>query len=247
MRTLAIALLLVGCSKRSEPKVQPEAPPTPALVAEADAASADLKEHMREHFATVSDLQRAVAAGRLPQAKADALWLIDHEEPAKLAAWKPYIAELRTAALEVIAAPDLPSAAAITSRLGRACNHCHDATRAVVAFAWEAPPPDGRDLAVQMRRHQWAAARLWEGLVGPSDTMWRGGAAVLATTQLDVASAGDGAPRGDIAALAKAVRELATTAATVDEPDARAKLYGELLSVCAGCHRLVRPEPVRGP
>lgn len=29
--------------------------------------------------------------------------------------------------------------------------------------------------------------------------------------------------------------------------DARATLYGELLSTCAGCHQLVRPAPVPGP
>jgi mono/diheme cytochrome c family protein len=54
-------------------------------------------------------------------------------------------------------------------------------------------------------------------------------------------------PRGDVAALAARVRELATKAATLEEQDDRAALYGELLSTCAGCHALVRPAPVPGP
>jgi len=39
-------------------------------------------------------------------------------------------------------------------------------------------------LQLQMRRHQWAAARLWEGLIGPSNEMWSQGTGFLATTEL---------------------------------------------------------------
>ena len=224
------------------------APPPPGAVS-TDATASDLDEHMREHFASIAELQRATARGRLATAKADALWLVDHDEPAKLAAWRPFVTEMRQAALEFMATRDLPSAAAVASRLGRTCSRCHEATSAVVTFAWETPPPDAPNLPAQMKRHEWAAARLWEGLVGPSDTMWRGGAGVLATTRLDVRAASGSAtpPRGDVEALAKYVRELATTATGIDDQDARAKLYGELLSTCAGCHALVRPDPVSEP
>jgi cytochrome c553 len=203
---------------------------------------------MDEHFAAVSDLQRAIARGHLDQAKEDARWIVEHDEPTQLAEWRPFVDDMKQAARAVGAAPDLPSAAALAAQLGRACSRCHEKTSAVVSFGWEVAPADEPGLQPQMKRHQWAAARLWEGLVGPSDDVWREGATVLAATKLDVlATMGSGAPRGDLPALATRVRELAITAEKTDDGDARAKLYGELLSTCAGCHALVRPNPVPGP
>jgi mono/diheme cytochrome c family protein len=70
---------------------------------------------------------------------------------------------------------------------------------------------------------------------------------VLATAKLDAQAAAGGAPRGDVVALAAKVRELARRATKLTDQDARAELYGELLSTCAGCHQLVRPRPVPGP
>ncbi len=247
----------VACSTRSERTPGPGSgsgvgnslAPADAIAVNADPADAStLKEHMREHFAAVSDLQRAIARGHLDAAKQDARWIMEHDEPQQLADWAPFVAEMKQAARDVTAAPDLPSAAAVASRLGRACSRCHEQTHAIVTFAWEEPPADAPGLQAQMRRHQWAAARLWQGLVGPSDDMWREGALVLASTQLDAfAATGSSAPRGDISALAKRVRELATTASKTENQDARATTFGELLSTCAGCHVLVRPSPVPGP
>jgi hypothetical protein len=255
--TVGFAVLAtLGCSNRSERSpghgsgTGAGSAHTPAdasvIVNPADAAT--LQQHMREHFATASELQRAIARGHLDAAKQDARWIVEHEEAPQLAEWTPFVDEMKKAAREVVAAPDLPSAAAVASRLGRACSRCHEKTRAVVAFAWEEPPADSPSLQAQMRRHQWAAARLWQGLVGPSDDIWREGAQVLASTQLDTfAATGSNAPRGDVSALAKRVRELAATASKTEDHDARATTYGELLSTCAGCHALVRPSPVPGP
>jgi hypothetical protein len=69
---------------------------------------------------------------------------------------------------------------------------------------------------------------------------------VLATAHLDtVQAAGGGPTRGDVSALAAHVRELAVRAVNVEDTDERAQLYGELLSTCAGCHQIVRPNPVK--
>ncbi|CAN5791121.1 hypothetical protein BH11MYX2_BH11MYX2_07790 [soil metagenome] len=250
-------LASLGCSNRNEQTpglgsgsgVRSALVPLDATAKIEDLADASpLQEHMREHFATVSDLQRAIARGHLDVAKQDARWLVEHEEAHQLVDWTPFVDEMKKAASDVAAAPDLPSAAAVASRLGRACGRCHEKTNAVVTFEWEEVPADAPTLQAQMKRHQWAAARLWEGLVGPSDDRWREGALVLSATQLDgVAATGSSAPRGDVQALAKRVRELATIAITTDDHDVRATTYGELLSTCAGCHALVRPNPVPGP
>jgi len=246
---LVVAFIIAAC-RGYEPPPQVEsgpsglAPPTPSVAAPADAQQ--LKQHMRVHFATISELQRAIARGHLDEAKHLAEWLGTHDEPVP-AEWAPYVTELHAAAKEVQAANSLPLAASVAARLGRACSTCHEAQGAYVTFAWEPAPDETAQLASQMKRHQWAAARLWEGLVGPSDELWSEGAGVLSTAHLDTVQAAKGSPRGDVPALAARIRELSTRAVTTTDHDARGTLYGELLSTCAGCHVLVRPDPVPGP
>jgi len=243
---------LVACSSREEPRPPAPAPPpavgtnvAPQVPPSVDAATA-VQEHMRRHFAAIGALQRAIARGKLDDARSNARWIVEHDEPLA-EGWKPFVDELKTAAGAVEGATDLPSAAALAARLGRACSRCHEAQSAIVTFPWEPLPEGDSSLQLQMKRHQWAAARLWEGLVGPSDEMWSQGTSLLATTKLDSLAAARGILRGDVDALATKVHELATKAGAVTDQDARAALYGELLSTCAGCHSLVRPAPVGGP
>jgi cytochrome c553 len=230
----AVALLaLAGCSSSPEPAVEPArfaAPRKPA---------APLTEQMFSHFAAVSALQRAIAHGQLDTARRHARWLLDHDEPV-LDGWQPFVDEMRAATRELLAAGDLPTAGALAGRLGRACSRCHEARGAVVAFPWDPEPADTPRLPAQMRRHQWAAARLWEGLVGPSDELWAQGTRTLSTMKLDAALISGGLPRGDVSALAGKVREITGRAAALTDQDERRTLYGELLSTCAGCHALVR-------
>jgi len=252
-RTLSLIVLVAACSSGSEPPVtrsQGSGSGSGSVVAVVvDAAPADastLKQHMLEHFANVSELQRAIARGHLDDAKKHARWLASHDEQL-LDGWKPYVDEMRAAARAVADAADLPTAAALVSRLGLACSGCHVARSAIVTFAWAPAPDEDPALQVQMKRHQWAAARLWEGLVGPSDEMWSQGTSALAESKLDTFAAASGSKRGDVVALAGQVRTLAKRATKLTVREERGKLYGELLSTCAGCHQLVRPNPVPGP
>ncbi|MEO7731910.1 MAG: hypothetical protein ABIY55_13115 [Kofleriaceae bacterium] len=245
-----VVAFAASCSSRHEPRAaDPPAGAGLAIVHDAAAAPPDastVQQHMREHFAAASELERAIARGHLDEARDRARWLLEHDEP-MLDGWQPFVAELRAAARDLIAAPDLPTAAALAARVGRACSRCHDAKHAVVSFAWEPVLDEAPALQVQMKRHQWSAARLWEGLVGPSDEMWNEGTSLLAVAKLDVLLATSGTPRGDTAALADKVRRLSQRAGKVTDHDERATLYGDLLSTCAGCHQLVRPTPVPGP
>jgi hypothetical protein len=244
---ICVALALASCKSADDPARPPAESPSPAAipVAPAPAAPPDaatLKGHMREHFAAVSELQRAIARGHLDEAKQLADWLGTHDETL-LDGWKPYVDDLKASASAVRDAKDLPAAAALAGRLARACSKCHEARSATVAFAWMPAPDDQPTLEPQMKRHQWAAARMWEGLVGPSDELWDQGTRMLAATQLDLVAAG-GSGRGDITALARKVNELAKQGAKITDHDERARWYGELLSTCAGCHALARPQPV---
>ncbi len=244
MRWLLLVLLVACRDEKAAPPAS--APPTPPVVTAPAAPPLDetLKQHMWKHFTAISQLQRAIARGHLDEAKELASWIATHPEP-RQEGWEVYLDQLHGAALEVAGAKDLPTAASLSVHLVRACSRCHQARDAIVSFAWELAPDDGPALQVQMKRHQWAAARLWDGLVGPSDELWNEGAAVLATAHLDTVQAAGGTTRGDVSALAAHVRELAVRAVKLEDTDERAQLYGELLSTCAGCHQIVRPRPVK--
>jgi hypothetical protein len=230
------AVAAVACSSGGERATQTD---IPRIASPSEA----LKPHMRAHFAAASAIQRATVSGQLEQAKQEATWLLAHDEPSQLASWTPYVDEMKSSARAILDAPDLTSAAVGVSQLGRVCSRCHQATNAVVSFAWEESPPDSPLLAVQMSRHEWAAARLWEGLVAPSNDVWREGAAVMASSRLDVLATSSGTSPSAVLTFSERVHELATSGGTIDEPEARATLYGKLLTTCVACHALVRPPP----
>lgn len=246
-RTLFALLIAVGaCSERgsssSPPPGTPTVPATPTQPPPKAPTPPDatLKDHMREHFAAITEIQRAVVRSNLPAAQSAARYLAEHAEHGAVAGWKPYVDALRQAATAVANAQDIPTAGVAAATLGHTCAQCHSAHSAIVTFAWE-PQPEGDDSpAAQMRKHQWAAARLWEGLVGPSDQMWTEGASALASADFAKVTAQAKARGADVAGFAKTVKALAKRAGTITEEDARAKLYGDLLKTCASCHQLTR-------
>ena len=221
------------------------APPLAAaqLVDPAPVPDTSLRAHMDQHLGVVQRLQEAVVRGHLDEARASARWIAEHPEHVELADAAAHIAEMRGVAQALFEAPDLREVASQLASLGRVCARCHEERGAITAFAWEPEPPDGDALAAQMRRHQWAAARLWQGVIGPSDALWREGASALTRLRLDVGALAAG-PHGDLVREASArVRSLASQAAELEDRDARSNLYREMLEACVACHQAVRPTP----
>jgi len=204
-----------------------------------------LRDHMKEHFAAVRVIQRAIVTARLEVARERARWIADHDEHSDLDGWKPHVDGMRAAARELAAATDLETAARFTAKLGRRCAACHEARTAVVAFPWEPEPENVPGLTAQMKRHEWAAERLWEGIVGPSDQLWRSGAETLFAARLDVDVAAKRGDATEVKAAAARLHALADEARRTNDTPERAKLYGDLLSTCAGCHALAR-DPAQG-
>jgi hypothetical protein len=196
---------------------------------------------MSVHFDEVVALQYAIAQGRLADARDQARWFKSHRMDVPAPSWIPYINEMRVAAMLIETAPDVAAAGAQLGRLGHACSSCHQEQNANVAFA-SVPAPSAEDTAeAQMARHQWAAARLWEGLVGPSDERWQQGAQMMAVSRLDVAGFSHAKPSADVAELAERLRVQATEALAITRPSFRAAFFGQMMETCASCHSIVRP------
>lgn len=212
-RACLVLALVAGCTPASGNDDPPD--------------TARVKYHMRQRFNDVRTIERMLVAGKLEEARTLAFML------ARPLTSVPPRSELRDV---VLAAGTLASARTIEEalradvRVATACARCHTAMQKLPVFRTpSSAPPDRPTLQAQMARHQWAADRLWEGLVGASDEHWRAGLYVIATAHV---------PDKKNSMFARRLQELARTA--LDEPattlDGRAARYGELLVTCAGCH-----------
>jgi hypothetical protein len=238
-----IAVVLTAAACNCEGAVEPARRTAPGPGPEASADSAP-GGHARMLDLAV-DLQRAIAHGRLADARDLASALAVAPMPTELVA---YQTELRAAAARVRRAPDVATAGAALGPLGRACGRCHEAARATLAFTFGEPPASGAgDVPSQMHAHQWAAARLWEGLVGPADTAWHEGARVLADAPLEIRAMFQEVPITEVAVLAERLRVQARDALDAPTDGPRARIYGEIVRTCASCHAIVRPHAVPPP
>jgi hypothetical protein len=110
--------------------------------------------------------------------------------------------------------------------------------------------PEGKEssVAADMQRHLWAADRMWEGLVGPSDTAWQAGVVALADAQLaPEAMADDRTLPKEVFALAEQAHEIGAKGGDEKDPAKRAELYGRYLGTCAACHAEIGVEPPPSP
>jgi len=92
-------------------------------------------------------------------------------------------------------------------------------------------PDEGDGIGPRMHRHQRAVARMWDGLVVPSDAAWKVGARVLADAPMEPERSVE-----TMATLAASVHQLAVKAHTLTTGEERSLLYGELITTCATCH-----------
>ncbi|HEU0031458.1 MAG TPA: hypothetical protein VFQ53_12555 [Kofleriaceae bacterium] len=232
MRAFLIVALagLAGCEATA-------APPPPQTFAQKLAA---VRQHMHVRFAASSGVQLAIALSDLDRAHADARTIAALDEPDVLPEWKPYVDHIRTSAAQIAQTKDTVVASKALAQLGGKCAECHRAVPgAKVVFPKLPHPSDDPKLALQMAHHEWAAARMWEGLIAPSDERWLDGAKELSTARLTIAAEGGKENLGIANDVAK-VRLLATRAIKAKSPDDRVAIYGELLGTCAHCHYTIR-------
>ncbi len=193
---------------------------------------------MHRQLSRTVDIQTGVVLGDLTRARDAAAWLATHEELQSFPEGSDhYRARMRGYAGLIAQANTLGEVAARTGQMAAACGSCHQETRSGPRFVMRSQPPRGTELGSQMVRHIWAADRMWEGLVGPSDEAWQAGAEALEDAWLPVTvlSVGYG-PRGEVDGMIGEIRSLAVRAQTAGDQEERARLYGEMLGTCSRCH-----------
>jgi mono/diheme cytochrome c family protein len=203
-------------------------------------------EHMHDHYDAVIKIQSAVIAGSLEGTREPAKWLAEHQAPAGMPAqWAEHTEAMRAAARDTLEAQDLTAAATATSRLGLACGGCHVANNVTVEFDDVKKPSDKDRVGAHMDRHQWAADRMWEGLIGPSSASWRQGANLLFEAPMNPEELGAEAGDEQTLGMARRIHQLAGNATIVSDPVGKADIYAEFLANCAACHTSLGEGPNR--
>ena len=201
---------------------------------------------MRAHYQRVADIRLAIIQGDLQRAKVIARIVAEGGDATGLpASAAMYITEMRDHAREVADANDVTVAALGTARMAGACGNCHRATHGGPHYSVVGRPEQGAGpLSAAMERHYWAADRMWEGLIGPTDSAWAAGALALADLpnyQRQIrASPRDSA---DVQALAQQLHQVAVRASLASADNAREEVYGEFLATCATCHQITHGGP----
>lgn len=226
MRYLLILIVLLAACQRQPPKAQP-APSNPAQV----------EAHMLDHFGDATLAQTALINGDLGLAQEYAERLATHSPARGLPASSAgMVAGFQAYAASVASADNLEQAAASLASMAAQCGTCHRLSGALLPISVPAATPDSTG-AAGMAGHIWAADRLWEGLIGPSDEAWVKGAEMLRAAPLDLPASLQAVDPEMIAPLRSQIRNIGDAAVTSFRPDEQAALYGRLLPVCAACHR----------
>lgn len=229
-----LVLLLAACGGQSEPAAGESASQAPA--------SAEVVKHMHDHLAQVQQVQHAVIRGDLEGATNAARTFADHQEltglPEKV---HGTLEDMREAAQDISAATTLDGAGDATARMVAQCGSCHSAMAARPGLP-ASPAAQGQaanSIAAKMLEHQHAIDMLYQGLVVPSDEMWKRGAEALKASPLKAdAFPLDARLSSEALAAQSKTHEVAEKAASASTLNARAEIYGDLIGGCASCHSL---------
>jgi cytochrome c553 len=197
----------------------------------------DIPEMHRNLSRTV-DIQTGVIEGDLARAREAASWLISRrgQTPFPPEA-QVYEEEMLGYAALIAEARDLRIVATQTGNLAAACGSCHGALNGGPRFVVGSDAPGGETQEAHMVRHLWAADRMWEGLVGPSEEVWLAGAQALAKTEPALAKTFRASmPPGELEGFLQEVKVLANEALSAIGQAERADVYGRMLYTCNRCH-----------
>lgn len=232
-------------SSSPEPTPTPAVEPAPSRPGDGPRSDTPLPEQMEAHFVEATSARDAIIRGDADAARTAFAALAEIRPTASYPpTWTPQLAPFRAAAARASHASDLDALALEMGRLANTCADCHRAVGAELQLDESTTPPSGADTATHMQRHQWAAARMWEGLMAPADDRYTSGAGELVEAPLEPSSIAENQTvPAEIAALAERVHELGRNASAASDSNQRAQLYGELLVTCASCHQQVPGAP----
>lgn len=247
--TLALALALVSAcgdstpSQPAAPATPPTAPATPtggAAAVKAPATPTTTQLLMRSHFEKALEARSALIADDMETARAAMAWLATNEtgHDALPEALRPHLAAMRASAGTFAAATTFSEAGESFAGMLTHCGDCHVEAHAGPHFV-DVPAPQGTGLQDRMRKHAWAADRMWEGLILRDQPRYDEAARSLADVVVRAEELPNTHEPARVQAVADNVRALATAGLEATDWPGRAQAYGKFLATCATCHRMM--------
>ena len=204
-----------------------------------------LVAHMHEHQLSISQVKAGVITGDLDSIREPARWLAEHPTPVAVpAAWYSHVESMRAAARKALTAIDTATAGQAAAQMASACGSCHDANNIYDQFEYLGEPEDELGTVEHMLRHQWAADRMWEGLIGPSEDAWFQGTNLLLEVPLTPKEmSAENEATEIVREMARNVHSLAASAQMEGDYARRVEMYGQFLGNCAACHKALGQFP----
>lgn len=228
--TLAFALAC-GSDVRSSPDPTPEPPapppPNPALQA-----------HMGEHFTAGQAALQGLVHGDREATRAALKQLAEHPTAEGLPpGTQQHVDAMKAAAARGAASEAASEEARALADVALACGTCHQAAHAKLTFEVEPAPGREPGASGHKSRYAWAVDRMWEGLVGPTESSWSQVAAVLNDQPMASALvAPDKRLSPETEASAKRLQELGSEGLDAPNPAVRTRVFAEALTACESCH-----------
>jgi cytochrome c553 len=190
---------------------------------------------MRDHYEIVAELEQAVIEGKLERVheRASSFAVDPLHETVQGA---EHVLRMKAAARDAAAAENLEQAAAAVTTMAGACGGCHHALDVVPVLPPLPELDQGRTPKAAMHRHAWAADRMWEGLVVPSEERWIQGTSMFSFAP-GCESGDERKPRDERETLCHRVRALGGRAHVTEAWPERLEIHARLLATCAACHQ----------
>ena len=203
----------------------------------------EVLDEMIEHWASGETARDAVIEGDLDAAKEAGRELAERLPIDNLETLEAVQAELKAHATTLAAAKDIDAAGLAVGRMAATCGRCHQANRVEIGLSAPEPPKAGDGLDRQMELHQYAATKMWFGVVEPSEDKAKAAAKALTDNPMVPSGLQADSPVPPVATeLEVRVHDLASKAARASDPTAIGEAYGKMLGTCAACHDLLKSE-----
>ncbi len=243
-------ILAAGCGEEATPASSGGADSEDRSAAEEPATqippATPAQALMHGHYRRASDARDALIRADIEGARGDMTWLATHHDgdalPENL---RPLLTAMQTEAARFAEASTMTEAGLALAQTLVRCGNCHEASGG--GFAVALPPlPEGEGSAAHMRRHRWAAERMWEGLVIADEEQFRAGSDALREAPLhqEAVPSAEGETDERVEAITALVHALGEEAQRATTTDARASIYGRYLATCGTCHRLLGRGPL---
>jgi cytochrome c553 len=218
---IPVLALASGCQSAAPPSVE-----------------SPVQARMFSHFALAMDLRTFVVNGDLERLRVTAGELSVAEETWGLPPGsEPFVETVHAAARRAAEASNLDAAARAVADVALACGSCHLANQTSLGARFQVAAPLLTDPATRHTNYlSWVSRLLWDGVLGPSETMWQTGAGALAGGEGVPPPRASYVPQSEVMRAAESLKELGVEAVLAADPEARAQILADVWMECAGCH-----------